>query len=56
MKKSRKMCTFNKIDFEIFLEASKHNFTRDRIAGFTLYCFDPEDLSGSKIMENLVCM
>ncbi len=49
----RKMLTFNKKDFEIFLEASKHNFTRDRIAGFTLYCFDPEDLSASKIMESL---
>ena len=47
------MCTFNKIDFEIFLEASKHDFTRDRIAGLTLYCFNSEDLSASKIMENL---
>lgn len=52
--KRRKMCTFNKTDFEIFLEASKHDFTRDRIAGFTLYCFNPEDLSASKIMENLL--
>ena len=49
----RKMLTFNKKDFEIFLEAIKHDFTRDRIAGLTLYCFDPEDLSASKIMESL---
>ena len=48
------MCEFNKIDLEIFLEASKHDFTRDRIAGLTLYCFNPEDLSALKIMENLV--
>lgn len=53
MKKSRKMCTFNKLVFEQGLEFVKHDFTRGRIAGLTLYCFNPEDLSALKIMENL---
>lgn len=47
------MCTFNKLVFEQGLEVIKHDFTRGKIAGLTLYCFKLEDLSSSKIMENL---
>lgn len=47
------MCTFDKLLFEQGLEVIKHDFTRDRIAALTLYCFKLEDLCSSNITENL---